>query len=777
MSLRAPRIVVLIPREGWELHARRGVEALTKIWGGAGGVVVPTDSKGVHSGVARLLKKFDPDYAVPLAVSLSDLEFLRPGLVRLERHGRQLRSPAKRADFIAEIERSNSTLSPSLSDEAIKAASDELACFYKKAGEFRRIHHIHPSEEASRPLSPVSIRAEDQIAVETGDELLDLALAVHRGIPDAPAEKLSVTAGTLSHSDASAVLAKNGPGRVRGAPFESTREGLTSIRNGFLRDESPVVVLGRAADDMALAMLWDRLVGTGIWLPVTGSQTKWHPSIGVNLDHGRRRGHDPIRVTSVSLNESRCRDLVERIWNARWLKDPTETGPQWDYVGPDDLDPTGRVDLRMHDRWEDRVNVPVELHGDGSAQTQATLPLVTPDPLPESRREWIVDVVRPNHPVLFGPALVENELYAENSDIDETHVRSSFDGLSFECGRWSWVSAGASRFGQFAQPKLRWPGLLNSLKLVAARSGHAVQASYAGKIGRITAELWGGRDLLAEDLAGTRRALMTTFVSGTKRNGPLDSGHEVDEENSRLMLSGNCLVPFHALTRIAEDALSEDAVRTWLDARVASGAIRMGFALGCGVCPWADFYRIDEVATHFSCKRCGARNTLTQPRWRKPTAAPRMYYSLHPTIAEFLRNNGDVPLLAVRRYADFNRAYEINFEIELLAAGETRPRMEVDFAFLSRDGLVLGEAKSVSKLDGADAAERMRDVNKLLDAANMLGAREVCFATTKTWSTDTLTTIARAVERATTRVTLSTIERLGTPEATNRKILHNPAGP
>jgi hypothetical protein len=408
---------------------------------------------------------------------------------------------------------------------------------------------------------------------------------------------------------------------------------------------------------------------------------------------------------------------------------------------------------------------------------QATLPLVTPDPLPESRREWIVDVVRPNHPVHFGPTLIENELVAEGSDIDETHVRSSFDGLSFECGRWSWVSAGASRFGQFAQPKLRWPGLLNSLKLVGARSGHAVQASHAGKVGRITADLWGGHDLLADDLAGTHRALMTAFVTSTRRNGPLDSGEEVDEENNRLMLSGNCLVPFHALTRVAHETLSEDAVRTWLDARVASGAIRMGFALGCGVCPWTDFYRIDEVATRFSCKRCGAHNALTQPRWRKPADAPRVYYSLHPTIEEFLRNNGDVPLLAVRRYAEFNRAYEINFEIELLAAGETRPCMEVDFAFLSRDGLVLGEAKSVSKLDGADEAERIRDVNKLLDAANILGAREVCFATTKSWSTATLTTIARAVEGARTSMTLSTIERLGTPEATNRTVLHNPAGP
>ena len=168
---------------------------------------------------------------------------------------------------------------------------------------------------------------------------------------------------------------------------------------------------------------------------------------------------------------------------------------------------------------------------------------------------------------------------------------------------------------------------------------------------------------------------------------------------------------------------------------------------------------------------------MTQPRWRKPTDAPRVYYSLHPTIEEFLRDNGDVPLLAVQRYSDLNRAYEVNFELEVLATEETRPRMEVDFAFMSRDGLVLGEAKSVSKLDGASDAERIRDAKKLLDAADILGAREVCFATTKSWSSASLIAIARAVGETNSKVTVSTLERLGTPAVSSRNVLHNAGGP
>lgn len=38
--------------------------------------------------------------------------------------------------------------------------------------------------------------------------------------------------------------------------------------------------------------------------------------------------------------------------------------------------------------------------------------------------------------------------------------------------------------------------------------------------------------------------------------------------------------------------------------------------------------------------------------------------------------------------------------------------MEIDFGFMSRGGLVIGEAKSASGLDGKDEAERLRDVGK-----------------------------------------------------------------
>jgi hypothetical protein len=201
-------------------------------------------------------------------------------------------------------------------------------------------------------------------------------------------------------------------------------------------------------------------------------------------------------------------------------------------------------------------------------------------------------------------------------------------------------------------------------------------------------------------------------------------------------------------------------IREWLDRRQETGAVRMGLVLGCGVCPWVDFYRIDEFGTRFTCKRCGSENVVTQERWRLPESSPRWYYDLHPTVREFLDQSGDVPVLGVSRFSGRGRALDVEFELEIVKPGEIKPRMEIDFAFMTRDGLVLGEAKRSGRLDGQTAKDRVRDARKLIDAAEILAAREICFASTKTWDNAARAAIHRVVEMSSTRVTVSLLERL-----------------
>src|SRR5690606_27566798 len=132
----------------------------------------------------------------------------------------------------------------------------------------------------------------------------------------------------LNYSEAARLITRDDALQV-GSPFEATRRGLSWISYGFVRNQSPVLVLGRTANDMALAMLWDRLVGNGVWLPFTGSHKRWHRWLGSAVDWSRIRARRNFVITSVSWSEAQCMDFIRRIWAARPMLDPSDTEEPW----------------------------------------------------------------------------------------------------------------------------------------------------------------------------------------------------------------------------------------------------------------------------------------------------------------------------------------------------------------------------------------------------------------------------------------------------------------
>lgn len=770
-SLRAPRLAIVIPCDDWVFFARRAIEFLSQTWGGAGGVVIPmSDSGEVDVALYRLLRRYDPDYIASLNLSLADVETLRPGWFPLREDGVAV-PESDRWQFIRRAEeRGPQYVSHTVEDAQMAAIADKLNCF-EESGRTPRVHRVHPGRPAYTPLAPVQSEPERQVSLESGDKLIDLALGMKAGLSYRPTSARSVRNRSLTRHQIAAFLTGEET-YAPPSPMEDTRAGLTWIRNGFVADRRPLVVLGSDPSDMAVAMLWDRMTGRGIWLPVGHRHTTWHSAIGSSLDLARLRGEASILMTSTSLTKDQCLARIRRLWGARELIDPTSGSEPWDYVSPNELDLTGRLDLRVNDKWDERFAAPILVEDDGSYAMATTFPLVAPAPS-DGLASWVVEVQWPEQPLHAHPAISGGELVAADQNRDETHVRASGVGIAFESGRWDFVQAGASPFGQLAQPKLRWPGLLNTLKAVASASGYDVRPSHAGKVGRIAADLWRGRESLAEDLRGEKRVLLDAFMSSKRQNGPVDHGPDLQNDDRRILVQGACLVPFAALPRFAT-SVGVSEIRTWLDLLTETGAVRMGLVLECGTCPWRDFYTVDDFGAHFRCKRCGATHAITHERWLDHEVVPRWYYSLHPTVREFLDQNGDVPVLAARQFA---ATTSVEFELELVRSGETRPTAEIDFALMSRDGLVIGEAKRTGTLDGRTEKERVRDATKLVKTAQTLGAREACFASAGTWGLAARAAIDKAVMDTASSVTVSILERLGTAASSPRKVIHNPGGP
>lgn len=378
-SLRAPRLAIVIPCDDWVFFARRAIEFLSQTWGGAGGVVIPmSDSGEVDVALYRLLRRYDPDYIASLNLSLADVETLRPGWFPLREDGVAV-PESDRWQFIRRAEeRGPQYVSHTVEDAQMAAIADKLNCF-EESGRTPRVHRVHPGRPAYTPLAPVQSEPERQVSLESGDKLIDLALGMKAGLSYRPTSARSVRNRSLTRHQIAAFLTGEET-YAPPSPMEDTRAGLTWIRNGFVADRRPLVVLGSDPSDMAVAMLWDRMTGRGIWLPVGHRHTTWHSAIGSSLDLARLRGEASILMTSTSLTKDQCLARIRRLWGARELIDPTSGSEPWDYVSPNELDLTGRLDLRVNDKWDERFAAPFSSRMTGPMQWQPLSRLSRPLP-------------------------------------------------------------------------------------------------------------------------------------------------------------------------------------------------------------------------------------------------------------------------------------------------------------------------------------------------------------------------------------------------------------
>lgn len=758
MSLRAPRVAVCIEDDHYVPQTMSALRVHSQLWGGAGNTVVVSQDGQVHPGVSRALKAFDPDYVAHLAISAGDSEEMFPGSQAYSKDGRDITDPGERSQFIKELEEDGPfILGPAVSDDALAKIVGPLTPFQEFG--HPRVPPLHPGRLADVHLSTVPTTPCMQIT--TGDPIIDLAIALKRGV--ACEQTGLLTAGKdIPYHEVVALLC----GAIETSstsPFSQTVDGLTWISKGSQRRGRPTIVVGRSGADMALAATLDRVRGETYWLPFTEHDGEWLRYLGTVLPTaGGRSRKQPFVVTSASLDENVSLALFRKFIDAGFMERPASDTAAV-YYPAEKVPLVGRTfNWRLDDRWDLRFTGPIT--DDGSSTYLSTHPpLETPTWYGATTRQWITEVWCDRRPVHAHPSIELERLVAPGVDAHDMFIRTSGPTLSYESARWGMVLSGASAYGQLARPKLRWPGVLEALTTAAEQHGSQVRASAPGKIANLTTGLWGGRAQLIADLLPHRRPMVDRLLTPKGPDGPLEQEKVVGTGVPRIRLHDRCLVPYAAL----DGQVADFDAREWLDERVVNGAIRVGLILGCGVCPWNDFYPIDDVSSSFACVRCGSKNALTRARWRKPDNGPIWYYELHPTAAQFFVDHGDGPLLAVHHHQASRDTDEIQFELEFVDASSDKPWAEIDFAILSFEGLVLGEAKTNGILDGKTAKQRVDDAGKLLRAGELVGATEVCFATFGTWNAAARTAIANAMSKHRPRQTVTLLENIETASATH----------
>ena len=260
MGLRAPRVVLVVPGwHDWTLMLRAGIHAATTMWGGAGFVVVPVPAGDLHPAIIAAVRAYDPD-SFPEGnsfVTRDEYPQLYAGQDALSAACSNYRGP--------------------IADDADTAAPGR-----------GRLWASTFSTSGPGALTPINDVLPPIEGAETvgANPALGGALGVHAamrwGLSDVPsAEPADIDVQLRKRAVFELLSGRDSMfGSLEGittrdraigefpTDFARTLFGLDSVYEIGPGEQPPALfVWGDDQADFALAMIWDRIYGNGIWVP------------------------------------------------------------------------------------------------------------------------------------------------------------------------------------------------------------------------------------------------------------------------------------------------------------------------------------------------------------------------------------------------------------------------------------------------------------------------------------------------------------------------------
>jgi hypothetical protein len=298
------------------------------------------------------------------------------------------------------------------------------------------------------------------------------------------------------------------------------------------------------------------------------------------------------------------------------------------------------------------------------------------------------------------------------------------------------VVAGSSVEQALARPRLRVPDGREVFDALLARVGLRCEDSAAGRYTQATIDLWGGLQPLADDLRrpSTRDLLRAYF-----------SKEPSDDSGILLTSRGRRFLSFDQASRVSGTKGAD--TRILLDAYVARRVLRRGLILQCRRCGYADWYPLEALGQTFSCGRCQHVSLIVQAAWKRPDdGEPNWYYDLDEVVYQALSHDVSAPVLALSKLAEGAQSILVRPEADVYDGQDLLA--EVDLWAIIDGRIVVGEAKTVDRLDLTRARER-RVAARLASVAQTATADQVVLATTAPgWNQGSVAVMQRALERS-----------------------------
>lgn len=499
-------------------------------------------------------------------------------------------------------------------------------------------------------------------------------------------------------------------------PFQVTLGGCEWFLSGYPEQRPIAVVTGDDRWDFALAYALRRARALAFWLPATLSWSASERESAVeHLAHAGSRMGMSLVVTSATDAEA-AQQLSAAI-SARVHGHLDVSSVPWREALP-----------RHSNRLLTEESLGLEnsfVLDQGRTQDLSTpIPAGVRTVVPSDLR-WVTEIAARGWNAMRHAALVNGPLLADSGDS-----RPSRRGVVYSCPHW-FVQQGMPLIHQVRRPSLVPLSMFQQLRLAAAASDWECRLSHKGEFALAACALFGGFEQLCTELRDEDVArLLMGYLDGD-RHAP---GRALDKRR------------YLRLTDAQDLGLDGDPA-TLINRLEGSRVLVRGLVLKCERCRYTSFYRAREVDPRFACTRCGHEQRPGPEHWLGSTE-PEWHYRLDEAVFQFVRQRGDLPLLAA--YDLFARSKEavlivpevefIRQQVEREQDGrrdehgdqegdeeENKPR-EFDFIVVRSGALYLGEGFAAARYEQTKKAENRR-LEYLATIAEALNAQAVVLAT------------------------------------------------
>lgn len=228
------------------------------------------------------------------------------------------------------------------------------------------------------------------------------------------------------------------------------------------------------------------------------------------------------------------------------------------------------------------------------------------------------------------------------------------------------------------------------------------------------------------------KALISKYLDSSKNE-------EGVHTNGVLLADGRRYLDFASLAAVVGGA---ELAGTLTDDLGLIGILHRGFIFQCQFCRNSDWFAVAEIADSFTCKRCARQQRYTRQHWKHPDQ-PSWYFKLDEVCYQGFVHNMQVPMLTLdclRREA--KDTFLFTPELWFSKSEKAKPFIEADLNCAVDGLLTIGEAKSQDHLENT-TAEEIFTLKKYLELAQLIGARQMVFATScSSWSDSTKANIS-----------------------------------